>query len=462
MRRREVSPVELVERCLVRIERYDAVLGAFVTPTPELALSQARAAQTLLLGARERAELPPLLGVPVAVKDLHAVAGVRCTFGSAAYADFVPDYDDGVVTRLREAGTILVGKTTTSEFGLSCYTETAVAPPARTPWDLSRTAGGSSGGAGAAVAAGLVPAAQGSDGGGSVRIPASVCGVVGLKPTRGRITPGPRWGDVSGLAVSGPLTRTVADAAALLDVMAGSLPGDPYSLARPAESFLAATERFVHRPRRLRVGCWRSPVLADVPVHAEVVAAYDAARALLEQLGHDVEDTDRPFGPEVVPSFEQVWAVLAQLVPVEPTEEELLLPLTRWMRGRAAEVSGAAYAAALASMQQATRSAARLWASYDVLLCPTLAGPPALVGAIRDDADPAADFERQKAFSPFCATYNVTGQPAISLPLGWTAQGLPLGMMLATRYGDEATLLGLAAQLESARPWASRRPVLPE
>lgn len=457
VRRRELSPVELVTHLLARIDRYGERVGAFVTVTPDLALAQARAAERAVLDARDPLSLPPLLGVPLPVKDLTAVAGVRCTYGSAAYAEAVADADDGVVTKLRAAGTVMPGKTSTAEFGISCYTETSLAPPARTPWDLTRSAGGSSGGAGAAVAAGLAAVAHGSDGGGSVRIPASVCGLVGLKPSRGRVSNGPRAGDVSGLPTHGVLARTVTDAAAVLDALAGPLPGDPVPLPSPAEPFLAAVGR---PPPRLRVGAWSSPVLADVPVAAEVLTAYDDARTLLEELGHEVEDAPGPFGPEVAGDFEAVWRVLAALVPVPPGRDGDLLPLTRHLRRLGAEVSGVAYASALAAMQAAARAAAGRWRTYDVLLSPTIAALPAVVGAIRDDEDPARDFVRQKEFSPYCAAYNVTGQPAISLPLHWTAGGLPVGVMLATRAGDEATLLSLAAQIEAACPWASPRPGL--
>src|SRR5689334_14714267 len=229
-----VSPVELTEHYLDRIDRLDAALGAFITVTPELARKQAADAEAQAVAARrEGRELPALHGVPVPVKDLNFVAGVRCTLGSAAFAEHVPDTDDHVVTRLREAGTILLGKTNTPEFGLPAYTENRLAPPARTPWDLERSAGGSSGGAGAAVAGGLAPIAQGSDGGGSIRIPASVCGLFGIKPSRGRVSQGPIMPDLFGLSANGPLARTVRDAAALLDVIAGPMPGDLY-LAPPA------------------------------------------------------------------------------------------------------------------------------------------------------------------------------------------------------------------------------------
>jgi len=452
VRRRELSPVELTEHYLRRIERLGDVVGAYITVTPELALDQARAAERAVLDGP--ADLGPLHGVPVPVKDLNNVAGVRLTAGSAV-VEVVPDLDDHVVIRLREGGTVCLGKTNTPEFGLPCYTENAVAPPARTPWDLTRSAGGSSGGAAAAVAAGLAPLAQGSDGGGSIRIPASVCGLVGIKPSRGRVSTGPLGYSVGDLGVQGPLARTVRDAAALLDVMAGGFPGDPFEAPRPPEPFRAAADR---DPGRLRVGRFRIPVIADTEVHPDCVAAYERASELLADLGHDVEDVAPPFRSEVVPMFERVWSVLALLNPIRPENEPRLRPLTRWLRDRGREVDGLGLAQAVSFMRQASRRAIAASSSYDVVLTPTLAQPPALVGGIRDDADPAGDFARQKEFTPFTAPYNVTGQPAVSLPLHHTGGGLPVGVQLVGRPYGEATLIALAAQLERARPWLGRVP----
>jgi amidase len=461
IRRGEVSPVELTEHHLARIERLDPLVGAFITVTADLALEQARAAEQALRDGG--AGFSALHGVPVPVKDLNQVAGVRTTFGSAVYADNIAPIDDSVVTLLRDAGTVLLGKTNTPEFGLPCYTENRVAGPARTPWDLNRSAGGSSGGAGAAVAAGLAPLAHGSDGGGSIRIPASVCGLVGLKPSRGRISSGPVKGDVSGLGVDGPIGRTVRDVAALLDVMAVPMPGDPHWAPplRAGDTYLAATER---DPGRLRVGRFRTPVITETTVHPECVRAYDDASDLLAALGHDVEDVDAPFGPGDVVTFETVWTVLATLSPVPAGREDELMPLTRHLRERGREVSGTAYALAVAAMQLTARQALVRLQGYDVLLSPTLAALPAPVGSMCHEADPAADFAAQKRYTPYTAAYNVTGQPAISLPLHWAEQAdgsvLPVGVMLAGRPAGDAQLLALAAQVEQARPWRHRRPPL--
>jgi amidase len=447
VRRREVSPLELTEHYLERADRLDSV-GAFVTLTPELARERAA-------GLDVAAADGPLFGVPTAIKDLNLTAGVRTTFGSAAFADFVPDVSDGVTLSLEAAGLVSLGKTNAPEFGSPCYTEPDVAPPAVTPWDRTRTAGGSSGGAAAAVAAGLVPLAQGSDGGGSIRIPASCCGLVGLKPTRGRISGHPMYGDPVGLATAGPIARTVADAAAMLDVLAGRRVGDPSWAPPPSETFLAAAGR---DPGRLRIGRFITPVITDTPVDPECAQAWDDASRLLESLGHEVEDVPVPLPSEAVPVFETCWAVLTALSVVPPEKERLLRPLTRWLSDQGRAVSGPEFGLAIGAMRRFAAEALTALAPYDAVLTPTLATPPVLVGAMRDDADPQADFDAQKAFTPWTSAWNVTGMPAISLPLHWTPGGLPVGVMLAARPAEEGLLLALAAQVETAVPWADRRP----
>jgi len=414
VRRGEVSPRELASHYLDRADE----VGAFVTRTPELALARAASLVPVPGGAG------PLYGVPTAIKDLNLTAGVRTTFGSAAFADFVPEVSDAVTLSLEVAGMVSLGKTNTPEFGSPCYTEPDVAPPAVTPWDRTRMAGGSSGGAAAAVAAGLVPVAQGSDGGGSIRIPAACCGLVGLKPTRGRISGYPMYGEVTGLATAGTLARTVRDAAALLDVLAGRRVGDPAWAPPPAEPFLASCDR---EPGHLRIARFVEPVITDAAVDPECVAAWETASTLLASLGHEVEDIPVPMPREAVPTFETCWAVLTALSVVPPEKEVLLRPLTTL-------------------------------APYDAVLTPTLAVPPLPVGAIRDDANPAADFAAQKAFTPWTSAWNVTGMPAVSLPLHWTPEGLPVGVMLAARPAEEGLLLALAAQVEAASPWAGRHP----
>ena len=446
----EVSPAELVEHYLSRVERLSATVGAFVTVTDELARRQAK-----LAGAGVGDASSPLYGVPTAVKDLNATAGVVTELGSATMAGNIPDVSDEVVLRMEAAGLVSLGKTSTPEFGSPCYTEPANAPPARTPWDLERMAGGSSGGAAAAVAAGLVPVAQASDGGGSIRIPASCCGLFGLKPSRGRVSNGPMYGDPVGLGTAGPLARTVRDAAALLDVMAGPAVGDPFWAPPHSESFLASCDV---EPGRLRVARFVEPVIADAVVHREVVAAYEDATRLLLSLGHDVEEVDVPLPPEAVGTFETCWSVLTALSVAPPGTEDRLRPLTRWLQARGRAVSGPEFGLAVGEVRRIAAGALRALAPYDAVLTPTLAQPPLRIGEIRDDADPARDFARQKAFTPWTSAWNLTGMPAVSLPLHMTLEGLPVGVMLAGRPTEEHVLLALSAQVEAAAPWGDRTP----
>ncbi len=316
-------------------------------------------------------------------------------------------------------------------------------------------AGGSSGGSAAAVAGGLVPVAQGSDGGGSIRIPASCCGIVGLKPTRGRISGAPVYGDPIGLATNGALARTVSDAAAFLDVMSGRAVGDPFWAPADAAPFLDACGR---EPGRLRIARFADPVIADVAIDPECLRAWEDASAVLVALGHDVEDIAVPLPREAVPLFEICWAVLTaqSVVSLPESSRALLRPLTRWLAERGLGVSGPEFGLAIGELRRVAARTLTALSPYDAVLTPTLAAPPLRVGAIRDDEDPAGDFEAQKRFTPYTSMWNVTGSPAISLPTHWTADDLPVGVMLATAPGDEATLLSLAAQVERAGPWVHR------
>ncbi|WP_110181768.1 amidase [Nocardioides solisilvae] len=443
VRRGEVSPLQLLDHYLARADD----VGAFVTVVPDLA--RARAA------ALPREAASPLHGVPTAIKDLHPTTGVRTTFGSAAYADHVPELSDHLVRSVEDAGMVWFAKTSTPEFGSPCYTEPEGLPPAVTPWDRTRMAGGSSGGAAAAVAAGLVPVAPGSDGGGSIRIPASCCGLVGLKPSRGRISGGPAYGDPVGLATAGPLARDVRDAAALLDVLAGPRTGDPTWAPEPGSTFLSACDR---APGRLRVARFLEPVLADTEVHPECVTAYEDASRLLESLGHEVEDVPVPLPREAVAVFEVCWSVLTALSRAPEGREGDLRPLTRWLAARGERVSGPEFGLAIGEMRRLAAAALMALAPYDLVLTPTLASPPLPVGALRDDEDPAADFAAQTRFTPWTSAWNVTGMPAVSLPLHQTADGLPVGVMLAARPAEDQLLLSVAAQVEAAAPWSQRRP----
>lgn len=452
---RETTPSEAVEVFLSRIDEHSEALGAFVTVTADAARTAAAAATERI---RRGVPLSRLDGVPTAIKDLAMTEGVVTRFGSAAMGDYVPPISDEVVRRIAAAGMVSLGKTNTPEFGCPCYTEPDIAPPARTPYDLTRGAAGSSGGAAAAVAGGLVPVAHGSDGGGSIRIPASACGLVGFKPSRGMVSRAPIYGDTSGLSTSGPLARTVRDSAAFLDVLAGPATTDAVWAAttRDGAGFLDWCDR---DPGRLRVARFATPLIAGVDVDREVRAAYEQASTLVAGLGHEVEDVQMPYDESAVAVFEVVWSVGATMWPLDPAREHLLRPLTRWLRERGAATTGPQYASNLVAMAQVGARWLGLLAPYDVVLTPTLAQLPALVGQLRNDDDPAADFEAQKAFTPYTSAWNITGMPAVSLPTGWSSAGLPIGSMLAAQPGQDHLLCSLAAQVESeAGPWRTPPP----
>jgi amidase len=304
----------------------------------------------------------------------------------------------------------------------------------------------------------MLPVAQGSDGGGSIRIPASINGLVGLKPSRGRVSNAPLGGDVTGLGTNGPLARTVRDAAALLDAMAGPVTGDPAWAPPlpPGETFLGATDRPVGR---LRVGRYLETPLADAGLEPAVQAAFDDAARLLDELGHDVDDVPPGLlGPDVLTAFERVWSLSGTLLPVPPDRVGELRPLTRELRARGLALSAQQAMEALTALRLFARRFVTATDRYDVLLAPVTTMTPRPLGWFDADGDGAADFARQERYAAFTAVFNVTGQPAVSVPLHWTGDGLPVGTMLVGRPADEVTLLALAAQLEAARPWAHRHP----
>jgi amidase len=455
IRSREFSPVELVDHYLDRIERLNDTVGAFVHIAPDQARAAAKDAESAVTSG---ADLPALHGVPTAIKDLYLTADMPTSFGTGAFAPMELGIDEFFVTKLRAAGTISLGKTATPEFGAPCYTEPEGHRPARTPWDLDRSAGGSSGGAGTAVASGLLPAAPGSDGGGSIRIPSSVNGLFGLKTSRGRVSTAPLSSEISGLSVHGPIARTVRDAAALLDAMAGPSPQDwVWHGAPTAGSFLAACD---DEPTGLRIGRYITPAVPGAEVAPECQAAYEHASSLLEQLGHRVEDHPTVFDTNLITLFENLWAVEFAALPVPMESEPGMRPLTRWLRERGRSLSALDIYAALGNLRGVARAELEKSAIYDAVLTPTLAQPPAKVGQLRNDDDPVQDFENQKRYTPFTAPYNMSGQPAVSIPLHWTDSGLPIGIQLVGRPGDEVTLLRLAAQIEAAEPWAHRKPAI--
>ncbi|HEX4725711.1 MAG TPA: amidase [Pseudonocardiaceae bacterium] len=451
----EVSPTELAMHCLDRITAIDPTISAFRTVTEQLALTSAKQAERDLADARETgAPLSPLHGVPVAVKDVARIDGVVCTQGSATRVDDESDLDDHVVTRLKRAGMVIVGTTNTPEFALPCYTENELGAPTRNPWRLEYSPGGSSGGSAAAVAAGLVPLAHGTDAGGSVRIPASACGLVGIKPSRGRISNGPLGHEVTGLSTHGALGRTVEDTAALLDVMSGLMPGDTCTAPGIGDLLTAMADH-----RMLRVMAAPEPMLPDLEAHPDARAAVAVAVGLLSGAGHQVDEMELSPDPAVADAFGMTWSSVAARIEVDPDDEHLLTPFTRYMRERGRAVTGQELHEALSTFHGIGQMLADLvFPSYDVILTPTLAKPPARIGEFTAGPNPADDFDRMTAFMPYTPLQNITGLPAISVPLHWNDDGLPIGVMLTGRYGSEAMLAALAAELLSSASSAGRVP----
>ena len=443
VRKREITALELVEVYLERIERLDPALNAFVTVCGDEALAEARSPRP-----------GPFGGVPLPIKDLSDTAGIRTTYSCRAFADHVPSVDAEVVRRLRGAGFIFIGKTNTPEFGTTAITESPLNGDCRNPWDLARTPGGSSGGAAAAVAAGLASVAHASDGGGSIRIPASCCGLFGLKPSRGRISPAP-YGDLFGFSAQGVVSRTVADTAALLDTISGPATGDQYigpPLERPLLDEVAVD------PGPLRVALIvEPPVAADVA--PECVAAARDAAALLEELGHQVEEPSAEWTAEALfDDFRTVWQTIPTLYPVP--DRALLDPMNAALAARADATSSVDYLLAYRDLQLYGRRFAEFCARFDLVLTPTLATSPVPVGWTRDSGDPLEAFDRIARFTPFTPAVNVAGLPAASVPLAWSDEGLPIGVQLIAGHAQERILLQVGAQLEQARPWADRRPEL--
>lgn len=455
VRRREVTPLELVDAAIERIERFNPALNAVVTPM----FDEARTV------ARSRLPDGPFTGVPFLLKDLTAAyAGVRMTAGSTMMRDFVPDHDSEMVRRLKRAGLIILGKTNTPEFGLMATTEPQLFGPTRNPWDTHRTAGGSSGGSAAAVAARMVSMAHGSDGGGSIRIPSSCCGCFGLKPTRARNPAGPDHGDLlGGLGVEHAHTISVRDNAALLDATSGPDVGDPYWAPPPMRSFLAEVGA---DPGRLRIAFTAAPP-AGLEMHPDCSDAVKKAALLCAELGHSVEEAapavqDDETGQARLTNFVAAFACKIQegalSVGKTPAPDELeTLTWAVYDMGR--KVSAVASLHAVTILHRLSREIGRFFEKYDVWLTPTLLQPPVPLGAFKSESEnPLESLYRMGSFSAFPSLCNVTGQPAMSAPLYWNAAGLPIGVHFAARFGDEATLFRLAAQLEEARPWRSQCP----
>ncbi len=433
VRGREVSARELVDMYLERIERLNPRLNAFYLTTPELAREQASQTRN-----------GPLAGAPTSIKDLSPMAGYPLTFGSRAFEDNVAAVDSFFVERVKEAGSPILGRTTTPEFGSRPVTEFGLHGTAHNPWSLDHTPGGSSGGAAAALAAGLCAWSHGSDGGGSVRIPASCCGLVGLKPSRGRISLGPLIGEGwAGLSTNGIITRTVADAGAVLDAVAGHLPGDPY-WAEPEGSYLNGRS-----PTGLRISVQAT---AECGVHREIEELVRATGRRLESLGHLVEEG----GPDTAPFRSAMQLIITSGTATYAVRDTATLdPLNAGMIAASQRATAADYVRAVNTIRNHSRVVISFWGDHDILVTPTLTQPPHPIGYFADLDDAA---EKTYAWINFTYPYNCTGQPAISLPLGMTSTGLPIGVQLVGPPRGEMLLLGVAAQLEAAMPWGDRRP----
>jgi amidase len=432
---RQVKPGELVALYYERIGRIDPELNAYVLLTRELAESQAAAAEKRVARGEP---LGVLDGVPVSIKETSALAGYRNSLGSLVFAKSIAQVDSFAIGRLKDEGAVILGKTNAPEFGTRPVTEGPMFPPARNPVDKTRTAGGSSGGAAAAVAAGLCALGHGGDGGGSIRIPASCCGVVGLKPSRGRISSGPLLGeDWAGLATTGVIGRSVADAALGLDAMSGHLPGDPYWAEIP-EPFLSAAQR---KPPTLRVG-WT--IDAPAAVDPEVAAAVESVAVELARLGHRVSRVSPDLG-QFRPLIQILAVTAVGALPI--TNPQLLDPLNRRMLEAAPMSTAVDYLKALIELHQAARRLIATWDQIDVLLTPTLTYPAPKVGTLGQDVNTASS--EFLDWLSFTHPFNGTGQPAISLPLATSKAGLPIGVQLVGRPRDEYSILSLGAQLEA-------------
>ncbi|MEM7041284.1 MAG: amidase family protein [Pseudomonadota bacterium] len=451
----EVSATELVDAAIARIEAHNPSLNAVVTKVYD----QAREA------AKHQPPAGPFAGVPFLLKDLGgALAGVPFSGGSRFFKDDCPPTDSVLVQRYKAAGLIPLGRTNTPEFGLNASTEPVLFGPTRNPWDTSKTPGGSSGGSAAAVAAGLVPLAHASDGGGSIRIPASCCGLFGLKTTRARNTMAPYLGEsLAGCSVEHVVSQSVRDSAAALDATTGPATGDPYMAPPQAIPFLNLVEQ---APKKLKIAI-ATAAFSGLPVHPDCVAAAEQAGALCEDLGHIVEPASPTFDAEKLDrDYNTLFAVGASSNigqratalgrELDPDKFERV---TWAMMERAKSLSAIDYVQLLNGLHAISRDIARFLEDYDLLLTPTLAQPPVPLGHLDMMSEDLDDYtDRLWRFASFTYQFNVTGQPAMSVPLHWNSDNLPIGVQFVGAYGDEATLFQLAGQLERAAPWHDRHP----
>ena len=447
IRDRQISPLELTQLYLARIEQYNPQLGCFYYVAAESAIADAKQKTEQLARTPDTEELPPFFGVPTAIKDMKAVAQMPVSYGVAALKDTIATYDDGVVAKIKQAGFIILGKTATSELASFPYTEPPGFPPTRNPWNLSYTPGGSSGGAAAAVAGGLCPIAIGGDAGGSIRGPAFCCGLVGIKPSRGRVSHAPVGDRLNGIATNGMLAHTVADAAAFLDVISGYIPGDPYWLEDPAIPFLESTQQQLPQ---LRVGFATSML----PVGDAAPACQQSVKeivGILGSMGHELVPQTLDV-TELIQPFKTIWAAAVAASGVPPAA---LSEMNRWVLSQ----SGTAgeYLQAVSQMQIIAREIVKLFVNIDVLVLPTYMHPTIEVGEWQD-LTPEETFERIVNWILPCPPFNTTGQPVINIPTGLNSQGLPIGVQIVGKPKEEATIIALAAQIEQAKPWSHLHP----
>lgn len=475
----DVTPAELLETAIARAEAVNPKLNAIVTPLYEK-------------GRDMLNHLPAsgaFRGVPMLIKDLEFEwAGTPMKSGCRGYQNYVSQVDSEVVKRLKAAGLVFFGKTNTPEFGLTPYTESRLYGPARNPWKLTHSPGGSSGGSAAAVAAGIVPVATASDGGGSIRIPASCCGLFGLKPSRGRVTLGPRFGELwNGAVIGHAVTRSVRDSAGLLDAIAGPLAGDPYLIPPPERPF---TEEVNREPGKLRIAFSTQSLIPAQPTAPDCLKAVQETARLLESLGHTVEEVPLPYEKTLVTEAFFVNVLSETAATLRELSQYLGRPLRRddvelntWAQARLAEgFSATDLAFQKRRWNVLNRAMGQLHETYDLFLTPTLPRPPIAIGTFQNSASEQrllklvdtvsglkylkgsktveALAERSLGYISFTVITNMTGQPSMSVPLHWSADQLPIGVMFAAKLGDEATLFRLAGQLEQARPWFNKSPVL--
>lgn len=473
----EVSPLELLENARALAEKINPTINAIVQPLYEE-------------GRKMASQLPEegaLRGVPFLVKDLSlSWAGTPMRSGSKGYLHYVSEQDSYYIERCKKAGLVLFGKTNTPELGLTPFTEPTLFGPARNPWNTKHSPGGSSGGSAAAVAAGIVPAATASDGGGSIRIPASCCGLFGIKPSRGRVSLGPMFGQSWGGAVAeGTVTRSVRDSAVLLDLLQGYSPGDPFQVQAPARPYAEEVSR---EPGKLRIAFSTRHPYSSQSVDVECVRAVEKTARSLQTLGHEITEVPLPYGPEVFKDlfFPMVVSETASTLrlmgdwmgrPVKTSDVEL----NTWLLAQLGDVfSGADYAHALFLWNGLSRSMAAFHEQYDLFLTPVLAKPPITIGELQNTTQENLSLkllqktggyrflkgskiiddliERTFSYIPYTAIANMTGQPSMSVPMHWTDTGLPVGVMFTGRMGEEGLLFRLAAQLESEHPWFNKRP----